>query len=419
MTLLHDWDEFWFRPRSAAPLGLFRIVFGACVLAYALLLFPDRATWLTERGVIPTAASKALAAHAGMRYLPLNFLHGASEAEVTLFLVLFLLAALCLTVGWWTRAAAVLVFVGLNVLHNRDSIILNSGDTVMIVMAGYLALAPAGAACSLDRLRRVLRRGEDTAPLVMPWAQRLIQIQVCLVYLCTFLLKVQGEVWRNGTAAYYPLHQPEYARFPLPLTDGSLLWPLNLLTYGTMAAELALAILIWVPRLRLYVLAAGVLLHMGIEYSLNIPMFSFLMIASYLSFVTEADLNHFVAWMQAPLAPARLRMELICGGDGMPVFGSTVRFFDVFQLVTVAASSKIKGVSPVFTAYDEAGRKLVGVYALRALALRLPALCLAIPISYLPEFAAGLDRFLRSQDASSVEPEVEDVGVRQRTATRT
>lgn len=46
----------------------------------------------------------------------------------------------------------------------------------------------------------------------------------------------------------------------------------QLLTWSTLAFELHLPILVWTPRLRPYLLVAGILFHAGIE--ITIPMFS-------------------------------------------------------------------------------------------------------------------------------------------------
>jgi predicted DCC family thiol-disulfide oxidoreductase YuxK len=396
MSLLRDWSEFWFAPMSGTPLGLFRLAFGSLVVSYCLLLFPDRGVWFTERGVLPTPEADAyndLHVHGPM----LNLLHGVHEPWLSLFFAIFFLSALCLTLGLWTRLAALIVYVALNSLHNRNHLINSGADAVMIVMSAYLVLAPAGAACSLDRLRRVLRGAEEVedAPLIVPWAQRLIQLQVALIYLITVADKWPGDVWRNGTAIYWALRLPGLARFPVPLLDGDHLWVVNLATYGTLIVELSLATLIWVPRLRLYVLAAGVLLHLGIEYSMNIPLFSFLMIAPYIAFLRQADLERFAAWARKALAGARLRLLY----DGQCDFCRSsllvVRFLDVFRLITYldfhdsAALGTVPGVRAeevehAMIVVNRNGRQFSGFYAFRTLAWRLPALWLLVPLLYLP-----------------------------------
>lgn len=391
-----DWNEFWFKPCSPVPLGLFRLLFGLLALAYALMLFPDRWLWFSEQGALPLAVSNRYngAGAGGYRLELLNWT--GADHVLTLFFVVFLLASLGLTLGLWTRPCAFVVFLCLNSLHNRNNVIHNSGDTVMMVMSIYLVLAPSGAACSLDRLWRIFKGQEgDQPPLVVPWVQRLMQLQVSIVYACTGLSKSSGSLWQEGTAAYYPLQLPESARFKMPLMDANHLWAINLLTWGTVASELALGFLIWVPRLRLYVLALGVLLHLGIEYSLNIPLFSFLMIASYLVFLSETDIKNFLAWVQKPLGVTPLRLVFDGECDFCRSALLVVRFLDVFRLVTFLDShdpaqlARAEGVrfqdaENAAIAVDPKGRQFVGFYAFRAIAWQLPATWLLAPLLYIP-----------------------------------
>ena len=82
----------------------------------------------------------------------------------------------------------------------------------------------------------------------------------------------------NGTATWYPVRLAEFYRFPVPsfLNDLPIVY---LTTYGTLIVEFSLATAVFFRPLRKYVLLAGVLLHGFIEYSMNIPFFSFLMIS--------------------------------------------------------------------------------------------------------------------------------------------
>lgn len=394
MKLRGAWNRWWFGPMAPGPLGLFRLVFGVLVLAYGLLLFPDRVLWFSDRGVLTSAQSDFYNAWFGPAP-HIDLLHGPfSDGWLTAFFVVFLLAALGLTLGLWTRLSSLIVFVCLASLHNRNSAIHNSGDMVMMVMAAYLLLAPAGASCSLDRMGRIFKGRETDTPLpIVPWAQRLMQLQVTAIYCTTSLSKLQGTRWRDGTAAYYPLHLPDSARFPVPWADQ--MWMIHLLTWGTIAVEASLWTLIWIPRLRMWVLAAGVLLHLGIEYSLNIPLFSFLMIASYLVFVRDSDLTNFVRWMQEPLASARLRLVYDGECDFCRSALLIVRFLDVFRLVTCLdyhngeELAQVPGVKredadEAVIAVRPRGHQWVGFYAWRILAWRLPALWLLAPLGYVP-----------------------------------
>ncbi len=52
-------------------------------------------------------------------------------------------------------------------------------------------------------------------------------------------------------------------------------------------------------RLRYYVLAAGLALHLGIDYAMNIPMFEYITMAGYLVFVDSKDTERAVEWLKS------------------------------------------------------------------------------------------------------------------------
>jgi hypothetical protein len=56
----------------------------------------------------------------------------------------------------------------------------------------------------------------------------------------------------------------------------------QLMTYGTLAFELGFPVLIWIPKLRLPVLLAGLAFHAGLDWVMNVQMFQWLITAYYL-----------------------------------------------------------------------------------------------------------------------------------------
>ena len=61
-----------------------------------------------------------------------------------------------------------------------------------------------------------------------------------------------------------------------------------------MGLEFSLGVLVWIKEFRYYVLAAGLLFHLLIEYSLNIPMFEWDALSAYVLFMEPEDLAR--AW---------------------------------------------------------------------------------------------------------------------------
>ncbi|MEO7902881.1 MAG: DCC1-like thiol-disulfide oxidoreductase family protein [Capsulimonas sp.] len=395
--IFRDWRRFWFRPTPSGPLGLFRIVMGLLVLVNACILFPERGVWFSEHGVLTSNEAAIYQANYTSGPRVIHLLRNAGDEWLTAFFVIFILASICMTVGLWTRPSIFLVALGLNAIHNRNPIVnTTGGDCVMLVMTIYLMLAPSDASCSLDRLWRVLKGREGRiAPRVTPWAQRIMQLQLSLVYACTFIGKVQGKAWANGTAIYYLLHLPEFYRFPTPRIFSENMLMINVMTYSALGIEMTLAWLVWVPRLRLYVLAAGVLLHLSIEYTMNIPLFSFLMIASYIPFLTQDDLTHFQNWLVRTIRLTPLRLVY----DGECDFCRSallfVRFFDVFGLVefldsrdpaqlALAPEVSAKDAELAAIAVSPKGRTYPGFFAFREIVRRTPAFWLLTPFLYIP-----------------------------------
>jgi hypothetical protein len=280
------WQRFWFEPQETSSLALFRIGFGLVAVGWTATLLPNLFAFYGRDGILPER-------HRGTpgEWSVLD-LSNSPVLLMTLFVVT-LVAALAVTVGFHTRIAAILLWVGIVSFENRTTAVTNSGDGVVRSLAFLLALSPAGAALSLDRLRVAPRRFWEF-PARAPWALRLIQIQISIGYLSAVLGKFATDQWREGTAVGYALRIDDVHRVAVPafVTQSSTIT--TLLTYGTVVIELSLAVLIWNRRLRPLVLVLGVLLHLGIESSIMVGFFSYAMLASYLCFIPPETATRYV-----------------------------------------------------------------------------------------------------------------------------
>jgi uncharacterized membrane protein YphA (DoxX/SURF4 family) len=275
------WQRFWFEPQSTAGLAIVRIAVGFLTFAWSLSLLPDLEAFFSGHGIEPIAPVHPPAGSWGV----LNVLPGYTAA-----LVLYgalLLASLCLLVGYRTRFASVVVFVAVVSFEHRAPSIWNSGDALLRILLFFLMLAPAGTSLSLDR-RRTARDRFWEFPARAPWALRLIQIQISVLYLASAWLKLHGPSWRDGTAVSYALRLQDFQRFALPgPLNHSLLFS-SLVTYWTLAVELMLGILVWNRAARPLVLSLGVLLHLGLGFNLRLGFFSETILVCYLAFLSPA-----------------------------------------------------------------------------------------------------------------------------------
>jgi Vitamin K-dependent gamma-carboxylase len=282
------WNEFFFAEQSPIPIALFRVVYGVMVIATLLLLRPDWMAWYGPHAWVSLATMQGV--EPGPR-LNLFTVMPESYFWVQALFWVFLASAACLTIGFLTRVNSVVVYLCLASIQQRNLFILHGGDTFLRVAGFFLIFAPAGAALSVDRLIRIWR-GKEGAELRprRPWAQRMIQFELTLVYFVGFCWKVAGAPWVEGSALSYIYHLDELQRFPVP---SWFLSPaiLKLATWFTLVLEFALGVLIWVKEIRYYLLAIGLFFHLCLEYSLNVPMFQWDVLSAYVLFIDARDLE--------------------------------------------------------------------------------------------------------------------------------
>ncbi|HXX93752.1 MAG TPA: HTTM domain-containing protein, partial [Planctomycetota bacterium] len=284
MRLFRDWDRFFFQPQTARVLGLYRIAIGL-VTIYSFALFAKDATvFFSDEGVLRLETLEKVNDrewHSLFRWI-------GSPLGVGLALAALFVAAASFTVGFHTRISSIALFILVASFHERNPLVLNSGDTVLRTMLFLFMFAPAGAEFSIDRLRRRTGRGAGSreSPLrVLPWAQRMMQIQIALVYLTTAYAKTRGDLYHNGSAMYYVFGLVDFnVRGVEQLMNYPVLY--SALTFSMLFFEIAIPFLLWFRSTRPYAVAMGMILHLWIMCFMILPVFGLLMITTYLSFLT-------------------------------------------------------------------------------------------------------------------------------------
>jgi hypothetical protein len=288
------WDRFWFAPESTAPLAVFRIGVGAVSFLWALSLIPDLRTFFSADGAVPGPPADPDPGFWG----PLNTFSGYGAAVGAL--AALLVASLCLLAGYRSRIASAVVFLGVLSFERRTPSIFSCADGLLRNLAFFLMLAPSGVSLSADRLRTARDRFWEF-PARAPWALRLVQLQISIIYLSAVWLKLHGEAWRDGTAVSYAMRLEDFQRFALPGELSNSLLFSTVATYWTISVELMIAVLVWNRAARPLVLALGVGLHLGLGANLRIGFFSETMLVAYLVFLSPA-------WTEAQLHAIRRRL---------------------------------------------------------------------------------------------------------------
>jgi vitamin K-dependent gamma-carboxylase-like protein len=277
-SLWRGWERFWFAPIDVAVFAPIRICYAAIVLTWALTLGPDLGAFFSRHGLVGSANPPA--AWWDWSLLDLS----SSDFAVASVFVALVAAALALLLGWHSRIAAAVVFPTLTTLIRADPYVFNSGDTLLRLIAFYLMLAPCGARLSLDYRRQLGRRREPPATHAA-WPLRLMQIQLAAIYAGAVAAKLAGPSWRGGTAVSYAMQLGDLTRVPAPAFITQSPFGAAVATYGTLAVEAGLVVLLWPRRTRAAALCVGVAFHLGIDALLRVGFFSLAVLTLYLSFV--------------------------------------------------------------------------------------------------------------------------------------
>jgi Vitamin K-dependent gamma-carboxylase len=288
-------DDWCCDPVDPRPISLFRGIFGLLSLINLLLMWPDLQMWLGNTGVLPPEVHRFFGSTPRLSFY---FFMGYDDRAITLIKGLGLLGGVGLILGIWPRIAAFFMWLVVSSYCWRNPHILHSGDNLIRIGSFFLIFARSDAAFSAGpRIRHWCHRlfdknysskyfKMDSSELakIPAWPQRILQLQLCVLYLVAGIWKAKGIPWQNGTAVGTVLQLGEFQRFPIP---DFLMTPFfsMVLTYSTLVIELGFPFLVWVPRLRVATLLAGLGLHLGLEWTMNIQLFQMTILSYYILFL--------------------------------------------------------------------------------------------------------------------------------------
>lgn len=285
-TLADLWNGFFFQSIDGATLALFRI--GLAILVLVDLGFHLRKAdrLFGPYGVLDYAQWRKDFSHtymSALHYMP------ASTGSVHLLMALHGAAALCLLVGFMPQLAALVCFGCVVSLHGRNPFLTNSGDVVIRISLFWMIFADSGQVAAVNALI-----WPDPDGMIDPWVQRLLMIQISIVYFKSMYWKLFGEKWLSGRAVYYVLSIMRYRRIGLP--EALQKKPVyQFFTWATLFVWGALAMLIWIEEFRYPVMIMGVLYHLGMDLMLRIRLFQWAMMTGLLLFVAPGDARAFLS----------------------------------------------------------------------------------------------------------------------------
>jgi hypothetical protein len=282
ISTLKKIDSWWFPSGNPLPLAILRCGIGVIAFFNFCLLMYYQKDFYSESGMTTSAFAEIWGNH-----LIFNLLRGETlDGLVSAVFISGMVSALFMSVGLFSRLATVLTAVITLTIQHRNPFIIHSGDILLKLVLIYMCFARSGAAFSFDILWRK-KKPENSVPL---WPQRLIAFQLAVMYFGTVFEKLLSVSWREGSAMYFVLRLEAYHRFPLP--EFLTLPPMTVIaTYAALIIEFSMGLAVFSKKIRNVVWPFGVCLHLGIIYTMNIPLFCELTILLYVSLFSANELK--------------------------------------------------------------------------------------------------------------------------------
>jgi len=237
----------------------------------------------TDLGAVPRSEA--------MNYLyqpvlhQIHFLSGSWQFEALLFVIAFAFA-LMLLIGYRTRIAIVGSVLLLISLFNRNYLVLQGGDYLLLLSLFWMMFLPIHAAYSLDAIRE---RYKLKTTLIASGASACLLMQIALVYLFAFLHKLPGTSWMFDFSAIHRALMLDIFVTPIGHTLLSFPSVLPYMTMGVMFLEGIIFFILFSPfftrtaRTIGFVLIASLFLGMGL--SLRLGPFPFVSVTAALAFL--------------------------------------------------------------------------------------------------------------------------------------
>ncbi len=237
--------------------SVFRAIFGTYLFVHFAQLMPWGAEMFSNRGMLPDGAASPL-----LRLFPNILALYDAPAFVIALLVFAAGASLLFAIGLYDRAAAIALWYVMACLFGRNPLIVNPSLPYVGLLLLAHACLPRAPYGSLERRGQIDPGGGWRAPQEI---YLVVWILMALGYSYSGYTKLISPSWVDGTALGRVLDNP-LAR-PGALRDALLALPpafLQAATWGALALELLFAPLALSRKLRPWLWAAMLAMHLGL-----------------------------------------------------------------------------------------------------------------------------------------------------------
>jgi hypothetical protein len=272
-ALAAAWNGFFHAPCAGVRMAAVRILLGIYLLAYLGAMTPHVPLMFSDQGVYVPYLLPDYAPPPALAWLLFSMMLGATVA---------------LTVGYRTAASAgLLLLLFLHHYFLQLAVKQSSFDRLIAIDLIVLCLAESGGGLGCVATR--------PGPQPTRWGERVLQIQTVLLYLGAGLWKAFNPAWHSGVL----LRSNLQGMFATPLAFALVQQDLSQRTWAMfslsiIALELAVGVMLMIPRLRAVALVLGTGFHVANCVVLVVPEF-LIALAAYPAFMREQTLARIAA----------------------------------------------------------------------------------------------------------------------------
>ncbi len=287
---IKSWNQYWFVAKPLHGLVLFRIGVALILFAYYLKRLP----------------------YAEMIFSVESFDHRLGFIEslsiplfspaVAMFLVLFcLVTSLLFALGLWTRLSNIFLVVLVAYLGCVEGMYTIGGFNLLLISSFLLIFSDCGKYGSLDywlwlkKGNKKKKKEIEKRKVGSYWVQRLIVVQLAIVYLaCAFYKSQYAYGWYNGKFLRETLLDPYWGQLPLGVWMSQYHWVMAFAGTSVLLWEFFMSLFVLLPKFRNFAFISGVFFHAFILFTFNLTsLFSFTMFVHLILVLSPYDVARY------------------------------------------------------------------------------------------------------------------------------
>jgi hypothetical protein len=286
-------SHFLFAAKNLEQLAAFRIILCG-TLFYTACFRQLNMDQLGPLSLIPRSSALTIFPDFYRPHLQWFFWPDSYVSFVHLGLIALLFFAM---IGLSNRALLVLTWIIHQGILNRNYSILFGADVIGGLFLFYLCFTECSDVFSVKNIlfrktnavRDVAQNNNKNVSLSSVFF-RLMQIQICVIYMYTGFEKLKGKTWWDGTALWTVLANPQFSQYDFKfLSHIPLFFAFS--TFVTLIFEIYFPAMMINKTYRKYWLIAGVGFHLTIGLLLGLMTFSLIMVATYVLFLQKETLE--------------------------------------------------------------------------------------------------------------------------------